>query len=1302
MKRNNVPICALLLCLSAISATGTMVDNPLTGERINVPDRDWNRISTVVSELEGQLSRWDYGMLLQGLDDWFKLREYYLARNESRDSEAESYDRGESCSPVRLDQLIDTLRKISRHPEDRKLFLRPILEEPPSTGVVFQEDIRNNGDWVYHGDSNYLITLRKEADYVRYSFWNSRTCRLDSSLLIPMDANGLKSEEGEPPSYPFLSSTHADAYAMLCSDTYLSWAHRFDRLTWEEEGKFPISPYAIVYAPSSRRLYPVSSECSQEQYMGKGGVHDRYLDGRAQCIATCLATSKKMGEESAAPMIDKRVLRPNRAFVIEEAADNEGLYFWPAKELSFWLDPDSAGSGDVLRLTLSDGVKENVDLNRLANTREYGKCRIENPYAIRQASPDLGALKALLKDIPMGNKYPAWRKKDHVDVAIEAQDEGIAIFSIPFPYDSGVEATEEWNYLMGITINGAAYLFPAMDAFTGGKRASLIEYSCLKVELLFEKREVETLFRYAPFDEDMASDRDIFAAICGATTMGHPLLMVGNKYKIHFFDLDSAAKSATHLREMDCYGELPALWWRKNQLLLLPVNEHQYKMLDVSDPLKDNKVADLYLAGRDGYAIVLPNGHYACTPACESYLLAGDGQRRLGIAPLAPWYNRPHEVLETLNGNADDIAALRETTRRWLKKTHGMDLDNMPEQPAISDFPETVLEIPAPLVTDGAQAAATIKFTAHARPITKFHMRVDGAETEVPAMDTLEAGNSRSIEINIPLSVGQNWVEITPEDSAGYSGDSLRFRIVRRGDDDSALYVVAMGVSKYQDSSLNLQYAAKDAADLCAALKKHGKGTVKTLLLTDEKVCPAALDEIRAFLKDCRIQDRVVLYVAGHGLLDDELTYHYAPYGIDTEDVKGTGIDIDSLLEKSLGDCAARKRVLLLDTCHSGSLGEEDLDKLAANGMNLPHGVRAIASRGMKVKSADAVLNSAQKKRYIEEMFSMAGTRRGVNILAGSSGSEFALESTEWSNGVFTACLLQAINGDVGADFDFDGILNLNELQQYVSARVHQMTAGMQKISVDAAEDGSAFPLAVGKLSLPRGEKPISLKMEWNGTFFSPLPGKKDMSDDTLKAKGYSTAQIKALHAILPQRKKTELLIDVCRSDFTNEAQKAAAMRQKAGALSDAGKDEEALILIIRAARDGDATAQRWLGWRYYQGRGVPKDLECAWHWFEQAANKGDAAAREALKTVDPYAGWSAERIRKEGGRLSDAGQQELALILIRRAAQMGDSTAQRWMGYRYLNGRGVSEDLIEARYWFSRAADQGDRKAADALKDIR
>lgn len=179
----------------------------------------------------------------------------------------------------------------------------------------------------------------------------------------------------------------------------------------------------------------------------------------------------------------------------------------------------------------------------------------------------------------------------------------------------------------------------------------------------------------------------------------------------------------------------------------------------------------------------------------------------------------------------------------------------------------------------------------------------------------------------------------------------------------------------------------------------------------------------------------------------------------------------------------------------------------------------------------------------------------------------------------------------------------------------------------------------------------------------------------------------------------------------------AEQLRKEGGRLSDEGLQEQAIKLILRAANEGDSTAQRWMGWRYIQGRGVSQDKSQAAYWFNRAAAQGDAAAAEALVTnklqsntsvgyssasSDPYAGWSAERLRKEGGRLSDAGQQEQALRLIIRAANAGDSTAQRWLGFRYLNGRGVPKDKSQARYWLGRAAAQGDAAAANALMEIR
>ena len=164
----------------------------------------------------------------------------------------------------------------------------------------------------------------------------------------------------------------------------------------------------------------------------------------------------------------------------------------------------------------------------------------------------------------------------------------------------------------------------------------------------------------------------------------------------------------------------------------------------------------------------------------------------------------------------------------------------------------------------------------------------------------------------------------------------------------------------------------------------------------------------------------------------------------------------------------ARKKLLLLDTCHSGMLGEAGEEKLAMSGVQLPHGVRAIQHRGMKIKKAIGALNTKQKKRYIEDLFSRGDVQRGINIIAGAAGAEYALESGAWKNGVFTATLIQALQ-DPNVDANKDGKLTVEELQNYVTSKVAEQTNGEQKPSSVASEGCEGFPLSL--LLKPRGEQ---------------------------------------------------------------------------------------------------------------------------------------------------------------------------------------------------------------------------------------
>ena len=89
----------------------------------------------------------------------------------------------------------------------------------------------------------------------------------------------------------------------------------------------------------------------------------------------------------------------------------------------------------------------------------------------------------------------------------------------------------------------------------------------------------------------------------------------------------------------------------------------------------------------------------------------------------------------------------------------------------------------------------------------------------------------------------------------------------------------------------------------------------------------------------------------------------------------------------------------------------------------------------------------------------------------------------------------------------------------------------------------------------------------------------------------------------------------------------------------------EAVTSYVKAAEQGDAWAQTWLGWIYSYGKGVPQSYEEAAKWYS-------------------------------------------------RAALQGNATAQNNLGVMYRQGQGVPQDLVAAYEWFYLAAAQGDTNA--------
>ena len=129
--------------------------------------------------------------------------------------------------------------------------------------------------------------------------------------------------------------------------------------------------------------------------------------------------------------------------------------------------------------------------------------------------------------------------------------------------------------------------------------------------------------------------------------------------------------------------------------------------------------------------------------------------------------------------------------------------------------------------------------------------------------------------------------------------------------------------------------------------------------------------------------------------------------------------------------------------------------------------------------------------------------------------------------------------------------------------------------------------------------------------------------------------------------------------------------------------EERARSLLHEAAEAGQPAAMFHLGELYRLGQGLPPDAMLAETWLRRAVSRGHIKALLALV------------------RLFDSGPEpdaNVAAVVCREAAELGDAEAQYWLGQFYLAGKGVPADPMEAARWIGKAAEQGVDRSLRAI----
>jgi uncharacterized caspase-like protein/Flp pilus assembly protein TadD len=253
-------------------------------------------------------------------------------------------------------------------------------------------------------------------------------------------------------------------------------------------------------------------------------------------------------------------------------------------------------------------------------------------------------------------------------------------------------------------------------------------------------------------------------------------------------------------------------------------------------------------------------------------------------------------------------------------------------------------------------------------------------------------------------------------------------------------WAIVVGISKYQDESLNLKYADRDAEALYELLlTPSGGGFEKdhiVKLVNEEATTAKITRALRSFLKKPAKDDIVLIYFACHGAPDPErLEIAYLlTHDTDRMDISGTALpmrEIDLSLDRK--NLHAEKVIVLADTCHSGKIGG-----------------------GMGNRSAD---NAGVVNTYLQEA---SQARGGIALLTSSAASEVSSEGAEWGegHGVFTYYLLKGMQG--AADYrPCNGIVTVGELFEYVRENVERATNDKQHPCIGTNDYDRNLPVAI-------------------------------------------------------------------------------------------------------------------------------------------------------------------------------------------------------------------------------------------------
>lgn len=452
------------------------------------------------------------------------------------------------------------------------------------------------------------------------------------------------------------------------------------------------------------------------------------------------------------------------------------------------------------------------------------------------------------------------------------------------------------------------------------------------------------------------------------------------------------------------------------------------------------KTVSMALIGESEFIAYTPDYFYTSSKNAAKAIAFKDGNNVLPFEQLELKYNRPDVIAKTLGYASQKLIDSYEAAYKKRLKRLGFSIDDLA---ASNELPKAEVDILSiPLETN----QRSLTFNVSARDQNQTINRLQVYVNDVPAFGSngISVAPSQEVEkaVTIDLSKGLNEIKVTAINSKGLESLPESFEVqLTTNFDKPDLYLVSIGVSEYQQAQHNLAFAAKDAGDIIATMKKSSEyENVYEKLIVNQEATDTSIKSIRSFIEQAQVDDVVMIFIAGHGVLDKSYTYYFATHNMDFNNPASGGLSYEEL-QSLIDGIPCRNKLLMMDTCHAGELDQDDVEE-AEQSISAVGSV-SFRSTGSLIKLKENSFGLGNTLELSKTLFSDMRKGTGATVISAAGGTEFAAEGLNSENGLFTSCLIKGF-ATRRADLNRDRDYRVSEIRQYVSEQVILLSNGKQ------------------------------------------------------------------------------------------------------------------------------------------------------------------------------------------------------------------------------------------------------------------